>query len=202
MHEQFSAIDLVEGKRAVLMDWFKVKDIAAYAALSQKEKTALHEKFAEAFEVYLARGEYPARRLAGPMARFRLWMGEVYRGIKMKGEGTLDPGITAVFDRLLATDDEIENVKTAAGLKALPREALGMTPEEYVVHLEQLAKATSHAQLAGALEVMGDHHVGEVGIVVANFTRVNALMTLALKWARRRALPRWRAKRAASAATL
>lgn len=106
-------------------------------------KTEHHEKWAVAFEAYLAKGEYPSSKLAGAFQRFRLWMGSVYK--RLTQLGTVAPEVAGVFDRLLATDEEIAATKRAMGLKALPRSVLGLSAEQYQAHLDKLAEATSHA---------------------------------------------------------
>lgn len=129
----------------------KFKNSAAGPA---KWKARLEEKWARAFELYLATGEFPAARLAGPFQRFRLWMGAVYKKLSTLGE--VSPEIKQVFDRLLATDEEIATQKRAMGLKAMPRETLGMSGEEYLAHLDELAQATAHARAATDYQVAKD----------------------------------------------
>lgn len=120
----------------------------------QKRFVAAHEKWAEAFEVYLSKGEYPSARLAGPFQRFRLWLGQMAKRIAALTQPS--PEIEAVFGRLLATDRELEATQRQMGLQALPRNLLGMTPEQYNEHLDKLAKASSHAQHAADLRIAKD----------------------------------------------
>ncbi len=103
-----------------------------------------HEKWAKAFERYLAEGQYPTARLARAFKRFRLWMGSVYRQLTQLGE--VSPEIKGVFDRLLATDEEIAAQQEGMRLKALPMDVLGMDIQEYSEHLDELVQATSHAR--------------------------------------------------------
>lgn len=103
-----------------------------------------HEKWAKAFERYLAEGQYPTARLAGAFKRFRLWMGTVYRQLTQLGE--VSPEIKGVFDRLLATDEEIAAQAESMRLKALPMDVLGMDIQEYSDHLDELVQANSHAR--------------------------------------------------------
>lgn len=127
--------------------WLGAKDGASIT-------TDQHEKWAKAFEHYLAKGEYPAVRLAGAFRRFRLWMGTVYRQLTQLGD--VSPEIKGVFDRLLATDEEIAAQKEGMRLKALPMDVLGMDIQEYSEHLDQLVEATSHARELADFEVAKD----------------------------------------------
>jgi len=136
-----------DAPESVRADWDITKKwlgIDALEGLSKEELTTAHEKWARAFEVYLAEGKYPTAKLAGAFQRFRLWMGTVYKRVTMLGE--VSPDIRGVFDRLLAVDEEIEATQNAMGLKALPRELLGLSVADYQAHLDQLAEATSHAR--------------------------------------------------------
>ncbi len=117
-------------------------------------KTEQHEKWARAFEVYLGEGKAPTGKLEGPFQRFKLWMNAVYKKLSTLGE--VNPEIRGVFDRLLATDKEIEATKERMGLRALPRETLGMTGEEYQAHLDKLAQASAHALQAADFQVAKD----------------------------------------------
>jgi hypothetical protein len=67
---------------------------------------AAHEKFATAFEQYLREGEAPSKELEGVFARFREWLLKLYETIQGLGE-EINPEIRAVFDRMLATEEQI-----------------------------------------------------------------------------------------------
>lgn len=113
--------------------------------------TAQHEKWAAGFERYFAEGKAPAARLEGPFRRFRLWLGNIYRQLSVLGD--LSPAITGVFDRLLATDAEIDANTRAMGLEALPQDVLGLDAKEYQQYLDDLAEATGLARQQADLAV-------------------------------------------------
>jgi GGDEF domain-containing protein len=127
---------------ATTLAWLGVTE-AEWAGMTAEQQTPHHEKWADTFEAYLSEGKEPSHRLAGAFQRFRLWMGAVYR--RLNQLGPVAPEIRGVFDRLLATDEEIANAKKAMGLEALPRDLLGMSVEDYQTHLDELAQATSGA---------------------------------------------------------
>jgi len=140
--QRADAPESVRADWAQTLKWFGVTQ-EQWAAMSAEEQRPLHEKWAVAFESYLAEGKYPSAKLAGAFQRFRLWMGSVYK--RLTQLGPVAPEIAGVFDRLLATDEEIAATKRAMGLKALPRNVLGLSVDEYQAHLDKLAEATSHA---------------------------------------------------------
>lgn len=116
-----------------------------------------HEKWAQGFERYLWEGKAPSRALAAAFERFKLWMKAIYRSVASLG-GELPDDIRGVFDRLLATEDEVERTKRAMGLKPVFRSAAeaGMTPEAWVKHLDLLEQATSHAERQAELRALKD----------------------------------------------
>lgn len=65
-----------------------------------------HEQFARGFEAYLMEGKAPSTELAGVFARFRAWLTQIYRTVKNL-DVELSDEIRAVFDRLVASEDEI-----------------------------------------------------------------------------------------------
>lgn len=66
-----------------------------------------HEKFATSFEAYLREGQAPTLELGRLFGRFRRWLIGVYRDIKKELGVELTDDIRRVFDRMLATEDEI-----------------------------------------------------------------------------------------------
>jgi hypothetical protein len=67
----------------------------------------VHERFAKGFEVYLATGEAPSKALRDVFERVRKWMLEVYEDIQKILGIQLNETMTGIYDRMLATPDEI-----------------------------------------------------------------------------------------------
>lgn len=67
-----------------------------------------HEKIAEGFEKYLFEGKAPIPELKKIFARFRVWLMSVYRALGPQIE--LTDEVRGIFDRLLATQEEIDAV--------------------------------------------------------------------------------------------
>lgn len=95
---------------ATILKWFNVPDLATWNKQSLREQRANHEKFAESFEQYLFEGKAPSRELQPMFQRFRSWMQRIYQSLQqfLAGHNTqLSDEVRAVFDRMLATDDQI-----------------------------------------------------------------------------------------------
>jgi hypothetical protein len=100
-----------------------------------RELATPHEKFARGFEAYLMEGKAPAKPLRSAFARIKAWMKSVYQDIKNLGV-EINPEISGVFDRLLASDAEIKASKervqdTVAFTKA---EDGAFTPEQFAAY--------------------------------------------------------------------
>lgn len=104
-----------------LQQWFGNKKLDADISVEQ------HEKFARGFEAYLRTGKAPAPQLHGIFNRFKTWLTAIYRDFKQLG-GKPTKEVTAVMDRMLATEDEIsmamkeqmvDDFKRAGGMKLM-----------------------------------------------------------------------------------
>jgi len=90
-----------------VLDWFGVKTLDG---LSHEELTKHHERFARGFEQYLLDGKAPSPGLARAFEMFKEWLTQIYGTLVRRGE-TVPPQIKEVFDRLLATDEEIARAR-------------------------------------------------------------------------------------------
>ena len=97
-----------------VLKWFGIDDLAKWNSMSLKDKTPYHEKFAEGFEAYLFEGKAPSRELQPLFQRFAAWFKNVYRSLAdfMQANNTqLSDEVRAVFDRMLAAEDQIEQME-------------------------------------------------------------------------------------------
>lgn len=130
-----------------LLAWFKVKDLDTWRAMSVDQQRVSHEKFARGYEAYLFRGESPNAELRSLFARFRAWLLQVYQSVKALNV-TLTPEVTQVFDRMLATEQQIRDAEETAGFRAVfsSREESGMSEAQWAAYQAQGAAATADAQ--------------------------------------------------------
>jgi len=71
---------------------------------------ATHEKIARAFEKYLMEGKAPNTKLAEAFRRFKAWLTAIYSAIS-GFDVEINDEIRGVFDRILASEQEIEQAK-------------------------------------------------------------------------------------------
>lgn len=110
-----------------------------------------NEKLARAWETYLREGRAPSSVLEEAFARFRQWLTKIYRELSMLNV-ELNDEVRGVFDRILATDAEIEEATIQHGLVDLTTgelDALGVTkPQQEVTRrVIQTAKAIAAQRL-------------------------------------------------------
>ncbi len=74
--------------------------------------TKSEEKFARGFEKYCAEGVAPSSSLWGIFQKMKSWMLDIYKSLKNL-RVTLNDDIRAVFDRLLATEEDRRAKKDA-----------------------------------------------------------------------------------------
>lgn len=68
---------------------------------------ALHEQFARGFEAYAMEGKSPSHRMRAIFESFATWLLSVYKQAKSLNVN-IDDDIRAVFDRMMATDSELQ----------------------------------------------------------------------------------------------
>lgn len=133
-----------------VLKWFGVTDLFEWNTRTLDQKRPFHEKFAESFEQYLFEGKAPSAELQPIFSKFRSWMMTVYKSIKeifQQSGGGLSNEVREVFDRLLATQDQIAEKQRLAGYTMVYQSAeqAGMTPEEWAEYQKQDETATAEA---------------------------------------------------------
>ena len=115
-----------------------------------------HEKFARSFETYLMEGKAPSPSLRSAFRSFKKWFKEIYKKIEAL-DAPISDDVRKVFDRMLATDEEIARTaksQSADKLFKTPKDA-GMTDEQFAKYNEIANNAEEAAKeqlLAEALE--------------------------------------------------
>lgn len=125
----------------------------------------VNEYWARGFEAYLMEGKAPSEALRGAFEKFRAWLLSVYEKIiQIVGRDpsrvmgvNLNDDIRGVFDRMLATDEEIAKAQQKTGGISpvfTTAEQLGMTDEEYQRFLKLREKAEDEAKAKVLAEIM------------------------------------------------
>ncbi|WP_016687796.1 hypothetical protein [Neisseria sicca] len=100
------------------LDWFGVKDLTAWDAMSLNEQRENYEKWARGFEAYLYEGKAPSEELRGVFRRFRSWLKQVYQSLKNLNVELTDE-VRSVFDRMFAGDEQIQQTQYINGMTPL-----------------------------------------------------------------------------------
>ncbi len=99
-----------------------------------------HEDFAAMGERYFHEGKPPSLKLRNVFRRFRAWLSQLYGALHTAG-GAISPEIRGVFDRLLATDTQIEAADKFLSLSHVetPLKDL-MTGAEFAEHAKAMTE--------------------------------------------------------------
>ncbi len=109
-----------------------------------------HEQFARGFEAYLGEGKAPTPELQSVFSQFKQWILGVYRSLRNL-DVELTDDVRGVFDRMLASQEEIEAAQARAGFEPIARDlaeaqALGMTERQFADYQVQVAAAREQAE--------------------------------------------------------
>lgn len=115
-----------------------------------------HEMFARTFEVYAQRGIAPSSRLRTVFAHFRRWLRDIVNYMKRSLDTNLSPEAIAVFDRMLATDQEIAAATEEMGLRIPSQQALKLNDEQYAALKASWEDAKTQAEDALRARVEAD----------------------------------------------
>lgn len=124
--------------------------------IDRKVNVGLQEQWARAYEAYLLEGKAPSNALRSAFEAFSAWLLSVYRrarGLNVE----INDELRGVFDRLLATDEEIAAATTENGFDALvaqSAEQLGIDEAEYQKLVKLSAEAQDEARQQLLLDVM------------------------------------------------
>ncbi|MBX5020430.1 PBECR3 domain-containing polyvalent protein [Rhizobium lentis] len=116
----------------------------------------MQEQFARAFEGYLMEGKAPSVELRGAFEKFRSWLISIYRnivGLNVK----ISPELSGVFNRMLASDAQIQNAQDTAGETGpifTSAEAMGLTQEQYDRFVKLRSQAEDEAKAMLLREAM------------------------------------------------
>lgn len=118
-----NATEQMKKDRQTMLDYAGVtKD---WDSLPQEEKTAAHERWAEAAETYMLEGKAPSKELQPVFNRFKKWLLAVYNAVfsdkRSKNAVPINDEVRQVFDRMLASEEQISEMERIDGyFSALP----------------------------------------------------------------------------------
>lgn len=105
-------------------------------------RRAVHEQFARGFEQYLMEGKAPSIELRNAFRTFARWLVRIYQSIRGKLNVKLDDQMRAVFDRMIATEEQIQAAEARAQYAPMFTDAAmaGMTEEQFAAYQKRQEK--------------------------------------------------------------
>lgn len=128
---------------ATLKDWLADEDHRG-----RGWSTKQHEQFARGFEAYLMEGRAPAIGLVEVFARVRAWLVGIYKQLRAL-DVELSDEVRAVFDRLVASDQAINDAEAAGRVTPLfSSRPADMSPEQWDLYRAHVSRASQQAREA------------------------------------------------------
>lgn len=126
---------------------WKARESGDTVATKAAEERWMQERFARAFERYIAEGKAPVKELQGPFRRFKKWLIGIYRDLRNLGKEPTDD-VRRAMDRMVASDDEIETWARIRELNAWNRKGFsgdlsgseGMMIHQWAEKIKEQAK--------------------------------------------------------------
>lgn len=133
-----------------LLDFVEVDNLETWNSMSLEQRRDGHEKVARAFEAYLFEGKSPNIEMQSLFSRFRDWLLNVYQNLtKLNVE--LTDEVRQVFDRMLATNEQIREKEVARAYEPLfeSAEEAGMTEKQWkdYQNMDERRRIVSESQL-------------------------------------------------------
>tara|TARA_Y100001963_G_scaffold152435_1_gene237255 strand:+ start:270 stop:9086 length:8817 start_codon:yes stop_codon:yes gene_type:complete len=104
---------------------------------------AMHEQFARGVEDYFYKGEAPSLDLASLFTAFKVWMQALFIRIRSMDRVSLSPEVSAVMNRMLASDEEIAMMEGQYEMTSLFDNAAegGFTAAQFTANNKSLDRA-------------------------------------------------------------
>lgn len=105
-------------------------------------RRAVHEQFARGFETYLMEGKAPSTELRNAFRTFARWLTQIYKSIRGQLNVNIDDEMRQVFDRMLATEEQIEAANARSKYSPMFKDATSaeMSEEEFKAYNDKVEK--------------------------------------------------------------
>jgi len=147
---------LTESQRTLIADH---EAVLKYLGVTHRSQigTKEHEVFARSFEAYLRLGRAPSVTLRSVFARYRSWLTRLYKMVAQLNVN-LNDEIVDVFDRLVASDEELALARGEARAVALfvSPDQIGMTAFEWQAYQRTIREAHEAQEESLVARVMGE----------------------------------------------
>lgn len=139
-----------------LVNLYLTKGTTGDAIIDAAIYVGMQELFARSYEAYLFEGKAPSDALSRLFDTFSSWLLSVYRKVA-RLDAPMDPDVRGVFDRMLATEEEIAKAMAKENrpeLIAKTAAELGITDAEYAELVKLSLEAQDEARRTLMAEIM------------------------------------------------
>ena len=141
-----------------ILDWFGIKDLSTWNAMSLGQQRQYHEQFAYNYEIYLFEGKAPSKDMQTLFDKFSRFLRRVYKSIRdelnvmyRKENGKDLPMLTdeirSVMDRMIASEEQITEAEQVYGMQPMfaTQEQSGMDDATWAEYQETIKAAHDDA---------------------------------------------------------
>jgi len=141
-----------------ILDFFGVKDIETWNAMTLEEQRKYHEAFAYNFEIYLFEGKSPSTGMQEMFNKFARWLNQVYKSIRdelnalyRQENGTdlpiLTDEIRTVMDRMVASEEQVTQAEAVRNMRGMfqTQQQSGMDDATWAAYEKMLEDAHDEA---------------------------------------------------------
>lgn len=114
---------ITPAQQRILDDWETLKQ--QVGAQGDEFTVPQEEKLAKLFEAHMHNGKAPSPKLQRSFARYRKWLMQIYRDLKSQLGVELNEEVRGVFDRWLASEDEIAQASASDAMLRQTAEEIG-----------------------------------------------------------------------------
>lgn len=139
-------------------------------------KTEHHEAWAKMAEKYFLEGKSPSAKLAGAFARFKQWMILLFKNLSLQNVKMSDE-IKSVFNRLLASQEEIDELYAEAGLDPLLGPQDFMTEKDAQSYMDASREARGAAEDILSQRLLDEHRREQSSMYREKYKEVEAEVT-------------------------
>lgn len=151
---QPNATEQMKADMQTILDWFGIKDIETWNAMSLEEQRKYHEQWAYNYEIYLFEGKSPSEKMESVFEKFSAWLRRVYQSIRddlnalYRQENGVDlPILTGevrqVMDRMLASEAQIKQAEQMRQMMPMfqDQKLSGMDDNAWAAYQQMAAEA-------------------------------------------------------------
>ena len=144
LSKQENIPDQIKNDFETLVKWAGFESVDQWNKTDLEGRRSAHEKIARGFEAYLMEGKAPTSKLQAAFDRFKTWLTSIYKTVTGL-DVQLSDEVRDVFNRLLATDEQLKVQNEEFDTPPMFLENSGMSEDERKKYFDAISSARRRA---------------------------------------------------------